>query len=416
MNLDLIIVYMLLNIEYYNKYNMYIDYNSYKINNREIYRILYTIKKMRQDREDDISIDDLVLTFNSLSGNLKEEEKQAYGILFDRLREVKITDTAAEDYFRGYLEKKKAQDIAVLAIEVVDGKKQFSELQESFADFPTESILDEVQFVTDDLHELYSTTRHLQGLRWPLDCLNKSLGSLRGGDFGFILARPEAGKSTWCAHVATYMTEQHDGNTLWCNNEERGSKVKVRNFQALFGKTSEELFGDIQYFNNEWANRIGNRLRLYDDATITAAKIEQLAKELKPKLIVIDQIDKVKGIAGEGHSMLKELYQWGRELAKKHNCPVIAVSQASAPKGGSGGASKEKFYLDMNDIDGSKTGKPGEADWILGIGLDEDNPGIRGFSVIKNKLTGDDDSSEQLRHMKKPVRIFPEIARYGEMN
>ena len=48
-----------------------------------------------------------------------------------------------------------------------------------------------VEYVTDDLEELYNSCVAKQGLRWRLNCLNQSLGSLRKGDFGFIFARPE---------------------------------------------------------------------------------------------------------------------------------------------------------------------------------------------------------------------------------
>ena len=55
------------------------------------------------------------------------------------------------------------------------------------------------------------------------------------------------------------------------------------------------------------------------------------------------------------------------------------------------------------------------ADWILGIGRDPAaHEHVRGLAILKNKLTGDDDSIEALRHSKKQVLIVPEIARYEE--
>lgn len=53
-------------------------------------------------------------------------------------------------------------------------------------DHQTELPLTEV---SSDLERLIEQNYAQQGMRWRLDCLNKSLGSLRPGDFGFIYAR-----------------------------------------------------------------------------------------------------------------------------------------------------------------------------------------------------------------------------------
>jgi hypothetical protein len=103
---------------------------------------------------------------------------------------------------------------------------------------------------------------------------------------------------------------------------------------------------------------------------------------------------------------LKWAYQWGRELAKEY-CPVIGVSQAS-------GSGEGKKWLTMEDIDSSKTGKPGEADFIIGIGKDDEMETLRYISVLKNKLPGDEDSVQELRHGHFDAIIYPEISRYGD--
>jgi hypothetical protein len=99
------------------------------------------------------------------------------------------------------------------------------------------------------------------------------------------------------------------------------------------------------------------------------------------------------------------LYQWARELAKTY-APVIAVSQA-------GGTAENKLWLTMDDVDSSKTAKQGEADWILGIGKEQDNTShMRFLNISKNKLLGDSDSLPDLRHGNQSVIIKPETARY----
>jgi len=89
--------------------------------------------------------------------------------------------------------------------------------------------------------------------------------------------------------------------------------------------------------------------------------------------------------------------------------PVIAVSQA-------GGTGEGKVWLTMDDVDSSKTAKQGEADWILGIGKEQDNTSnMRYLNISKNKLLGDADTLPDLRHGNQQVMIKPNIARYEEL-
>lgn len=409
MNIDLIILFLLLNNNNYKKYISTIDFNYYKLNSRDIYKLLVCIKELQEKYDQDSTVNDLMLFFFQRYPALKQEEHALYEMLFSKLASIDVDNDVAEEYFVAQMNRMRAAKAAEVALAVVDGRADFDELIEAVGQEKPKAF-DDDDFVTDDLQVLYENTRHQKGLEWPLKSMNKSLGSLRPGDFGFIMARPETGKTTFVSHVAVHMTQQHNGNTLWINNEEQGTKVKVRNFQSLLGQTVEELFSGISEANAKWQNCIGNRLRLYDDAGISVKRVEALAAELNPKLIIIDQLDKIKGAFGEsGHTQLKNLYQWARELAKKYNCPVIGVSQASV-------SGEDKFYLTMEDIDGSKTGKPGEADFIIGIGKTESaGEYARGISICKNKLTGDEDSNPALRHMKCQVAIVPDIARYEDV-
>ena len=74
-------------------------------------------------------------------------------------------------------------------------------------------------------------------------------------------------------------------------------------------------------------------------------------------------------------------------MAKRHECALIAVSQASADAAG-------RTRLDFSMMENSKTGKAAEADLIIGIGkhgqdASEDEPDtMRFLNVSKNKLSG----------------------------
>jgi replicative DNA helicase len=280
-----------------------------------------------------------------------------------------------------------------------------------FNDFEHQEVeATEAKAIQFDLRKLHETQVATPGLRWRLNFLNKSLGSLRQGDFGFIFARPETGKTTFLASEISKMIQQTDGEVLWFNNEEQGNKVAIRCYQAVLGVTTEKLFSNLDMYQKQFEDLVQNRIKIYDfEDSSRASRIEAILKESNPALIIFDQIDKIKGFKGDRNDLeLKAIYQWAREIAKTY-APVIGVSQA-------GGEAEGKLWLTMDMVDGSKTAKQGEADWILGIGKEQDNTSrTRYLNITKNKLLGDSDTLPELRHGSAQVLIKPEIARYEDL-
>jgi hypothetical protein len=207
------------------------------------------------------------------------------------------------------------------------------------------------------------------------------------------------------------MIKQTEGDIIWFNNEEQGKKVGIRVFQSFFGTQQNILFGQQkEVYNQQYKDIVGDRIKILDSEDSSSYKrIEEVLESTNPALIIFDQIDKVKGFKADRNDLeLKAIYQWARELAKKYG-PVIAVSQAS-------GEAEGKLWLTMDMVDGSKTAKQGEADWILGIGKEQDNTSrLRYFNITKNKLIGDEDTLPDLRHGQTQVLIKPEIARYEDI-
>jgi hypothetical protein len=135
-----------------------------------------------------------------------------------------------------------------------------------------------------------------------------------------------------------------------------------------------------------------------------------VCKEINPALIIFDQIDKVKGFDNDREDLrLGSIYIWARELAKSY-CPIIGVCQSDV-------TGENKRWLTMDNVANAKTSKQAEADWILGIGCvhDEGLEFIRYLHASKNKLSGDEDSDNNLRHGKIEVKIQPDIARYSDL-
>ena len=253
------------------------------------------------------------------------------------------------------------------------------------------------------------------GLRWRLNTLNRMLGSIRAGDFGFIFARPETGKTTFLASETTYMAEQlseEAGPILWLNNEEAGNKVKIRCYQASLGASLAAINSNPKGAHKAFMDKThGKLLLLNPKGSISKHMVENLAKQYKPSLVLYDQIDKVTGFTNDREDLrLGAIYQWGRELGIAHGFPSIAVCQAD----GSGEGQK---WLTMGNVANAKTAKQAEADWILGIGKTPDvgYENLRYLHMSKNKLSGDPDTDPSLRHGKAEVIIRADIARYVDI-
>tara|TARA_R110000823_G_scaffold194018_1_gene325417 strand:- start:522 stop:1760 length:1239 start_codon:yes stop_codon:yes gene_type:complete len=397
---------------YYDKYYKYINLKYIKINFVNLYKLFLVVANFyEKNNNKSLNKIELEMAYHT-SYLLEDSERDELSSTLDR---ILATDISAPDSITDYLEEHRKRclsgEVAKLALDVEDGSANIEKLLEKFQEFEHQTIdVDNIQSVNMDLDDLYQSQVATPGLRWRLNWLNKSLGSLRKGDFGFIFARPETGKTTFLASEMTHMITQTDGDILWFNNEEQGKKVAVRCYQALLGKTNKELFSNLKNNSQEYKEQIQDRLKIYDyEDSSSTGRIEQIIKSTSPSLIIFDQIDKVRGFKMDRHDLqLKALYQWAREIAKMY-APVIAVSQA-------GGTAEGKLWLTMDDVDSSKTAKQGEADWILGIGKEQDNTSnMRFLNISKNKLLGDGDTLPDLRHGNAQVMIKPEIARYEEI-
>ena len=395
------------------KYFKYVKINYIKNNYSNIYKLFIITNKYYNKYKDKYSITkEELLTEYNINYYLQDSEREEIDTLVDRILGLKIENKESLiELLSEHRRRALAGDIAKLALDVEEGTAKTSDLIDKFSDFEHQEIEDdEAESVNMDLEDLYESQVQSPGLRWRLDWLNKSLGSLRKGDFGFVFARPETGKTTFLASEVTHMITQTKGDIIWFNNEEQGKKVGVRCYQALLGLTTKQLFDDVKGNANEYQQMTQNRIKIYDfEDSSSTGRIEQILKESNPSLIIFDQIDKIKGFKADRHDLqLKALYQWARELAKTY-APVIAVSQA-------GGTAEDKLWLTMDDVDSSKTAKQGEADWILGIGKEQDNTSNQRFlNISKNKLLGDEDTLPDLRHGNTQVLIKPEIARYMEI-
>lgn len=333
--------------------------------------------------------------------------------LLASLADMSIDDLILEDALKTIKKKHLAYKLAELSLQVAEGLKETNELLNFVQNFEdlSHNSLDDIIISASDL----SLSQRPQGLRWRLNSLNKALGSLRKSNFGFVFARPETGKTTFVADIASYCIDQIPENltgpVVWVNNEEDGKIVYEKVLRSYYGITDEVYQHNPKNWIENFITDTKDRFIFVDSASISKSQVEMLLRQYKPKLLIVDQIDKIKGFKTDERNDLRlgAIYQWFREKAKEH-CPVIGVCQAD-------GSAEGKKWLTMDNVAESKTAKQAEADFIIGIGKTntEGLSFIRHLNISKNKLPGDIDKDETMRHGKIDVIIEPHIVRYKDI-
>lgn len=334
---------MLFFIIYLLNYNNYILYRKYiKLNNdnKELYILYKELDYLIDNYKRDITLDEYkihVLT-----------KYPDYDVFLEQLDKADVSQEFLLDKLKELQEQQLAYDLALIAVDVSEGRKSIEAVFDFYTKFDKLDLSTEkASFVTDDLDELYHETVQVPGLRWRLKALNKSLGSLRKGDFGFLFARPETGKTTFLASEISYFAEQTDKPILWFNNEEQGNKVKIRLYQAALGQFLVDLYSDRKKAYNNYMALTGGRIKIYDSASIHKKQVERIIKEVDPACIIFDQIDKIKGFDSDREDLrLGAIYIWARELAKEY-CPTIGVCQADVSGEG-------KKWLTMDNVANAK--------------------------------------------------------------
>lgn len=415
---ELYLIKLLYNHNYFNKYSNYIK--DIIKNNKDLYTIYLCLEKLHDKYERDISHVELALF---VLVNCPEKSKDNLSFLLKEIEQTKIEDTAFEDILNIVIQKQIAYDVALLALEVSEGRKEYDSLLTATKNLVTNPQATQLEqsIVTTTLQDLYNDTTETTGLRWRLSTLNRMLGSLRKGNFGIVFARPETGKTTFLVSEVSYFAkqlyerklkdpEQHVGPILWFNNEEAGKQVITRFYQGTLGATRDELFRSINENEIRFRELGGDMVTIYDNPAIHRKQVEILCNKYQPSCIIFDQGDKIKGFSNDREDLrLGEIYIWCRELAKTY-CPVISVCQADVSGEG-------KKWLTMENVANAKTSKQAEADWILGIGKTHNvvEEYMRFLHLSKNKLPGDFDTEPNLRHGREVVNILPDICRYQDL-
>jgi archaellum biogenesis ATPase FlaH len=204
---------------------------------------------------------------------------------------------------------------------------------------------------------------------------------LSPGHYMLVFGRPNVGKTAFLVNLVRGFCLQ-GLRTLYWGNEEHVGVIAVRLVQSLTGRSQRDVESNPQA-SVELAEKYTKLIVLTDASGCSLAELNQAVEEVKPSILVVDQL---RGLSTEGDGgifQLEKLCFSMRNLAKKYGMVVVATNQAHVTAEG-------KRILWMNDLEGSKTTVQGTLDLMLGIGASHDDLGtpMRTLSIVKNKLSG----------------------------
>lgn len=338
--------------------------------------------------------------FKTLHPKLSDEDFAVYDGLFKQI-DIDASETTEAGLMRRLVEVATAYDTATLLEkfnngEDIDLRSNLSMLLDEYDKQVDRKVVN--RQVLDPIEDLLKAEEDDTGFHWRLDCLNRHIKPLVGGDFVVVAARPDKGKTTFVASELTYMAAQvdalypgEDRSILWLNNEGPGKRIVTRCFQSALNATTEELvaLAKAGTIRQDYAKALGGRggtLRIFDIHGDWNYEVEDLIRQWKPAGIVFDMIDNIR-FGGETinggqrtDQLLENQYQWARQLGVKLDCFVMATSQISADGDG-------MQWPTLPMLKDSKTGKQGAADVIITIGTVNDPVLVRDryIGTTKNK-------------------------------
>ena len=401
--MDLSIIRSLCNHEFYMENASKLNESLFGDELKTLYRIL---KKAHEKYETNITTAELIMMWKvqhpvATRAFTEEAENLIRSISYaDELNPAMVADTIKLLHMRDLGKK-----IANKGLEIAEGNSSalsevldLAELglegyyEDEFG--PKQSLL--VDDVFDD--DLINGT-----FPFNISSLAKHLPGVGRQEFGIVFAVPECGKTSFVVSLSVgpggFVDKGH--KVLVLGNEEAVKRTVRRAYQSALGWTKEKVESDRRAAEAAFLEQTGGLFEARQAQDWDLTMIERYIKKEKPAVVWVDQADKVQigGTFAASHERLKELYRRLRETAKRYDCALIGVSQAS-------NSATNVSYLDYTHMEGSKIGKAAEADFIIGISksgtpLDP----MRTLTVSKNKLTG--------WHGQVVCSLDADIARYN---
>lgn len=375
---------------------------------QEIYKILSSA----HDKYDhDITARELLALYDVHNPVATESDRS---LVKDMIQTIATTEPMSQDIASDVIadmwKRSEGLEIANLGVMINEGnfdlydrlRQKLEKIENGFLpdDFGTPT--------TKDIFELMATATDEARYAFNIESLKEVCYGIGPGEFGIVFATPNTGKTAFivsmCCAPGGFCSQ--GAKVLILGNEEVTKRTMYRALQAYTGKDKYQIAEDPVAARRKFAE-IEDNIEMFDAQDWSIDQIEAKAKALNADILIIDQADKVQieGSYNAGHERLRELYRRLREVAKRCDCAVFGVSQASVE-------AEKKSRLSYTMMEGSKIGKAAESDLIIGLGrhnaeMETNEPDhTRFLTISKNKLSG--------WHGTIVCNIQPEISRYVE--
>jgi len=381
------IIKLMLNKDFYTEYKGRVSRNVFQGSFGSLYD---TVQKAHDKYDADISIDELYSLHTTVfNPALTRAAKEQFHELLEDIKETnEPSKQIADDIIKILIERDVAQKIAIEATEIFNGKlADFNFITNLIEKHKTGLPAQKLDAVTNDIEELLEELNFVSKWQFNINVLRVNVGGIGPGNLMIAFARPEVGKTAfWVSLVAApYGFAEQGAKVHAFINEEPAVRTQMRAISSFTGLNKDQITKDIPTAREEWL-KIKDNIVMLDTVDWSMDDIDSHCEKHKPDIIVIDQLDKVNisGTFARTDEKLRAIYTSAREIAKRRNCVVIAISQASAD-------ADNKDHITFTMMENSKTGKAAEADLIIGIGsnsiVDPAN-NARVLNVSKNKITG----------------------------
>ena len=381
---------LLLNKDFYrnNKHRVYPSL----FDGSDLKPLFNTIVDAHERFDGDLTVTDIEALYDTKNPTLNEVKKANVKML---LREIASRNTytpeVAEEVLAETYKQKVGGEVAQIGIRMEDGEIKdllpLKKLIEKVGD--TISYQEQITHCSTDVDELLQDTSDENRWLFNIRSLKNKVPGVGAGELCIIFARPETGKTashiSLCYGPGGFAEQGASVHTMV--NEEPAKRTMLRAISAWTGMSRQEIEQDPQFTREEWA-KLKDNVNMFDAQGVSIDEVDAYCERHNPDVLVIDQLDKIQvnGLFQRTDEKLREIYTQAREIAKRHNLALIAISQASAEAQG-------KTILNPSEMEGSKTGKFAEADVIIGIGchavgVDEEPDYTRHLTVGKNKITG----------------------------
>lgn len=407
---------LLLKKDFWDKYGNLVEREMFSDHSLLLYD---SVVSYHEKYTDDLDREKLWEVIKTENPTLTSANKSLIYQLVDDIKEASDwTEDFARDILNDVWRRHTFAKIAEIGIQGSQGKVTSLDaiqdlLEKSAGGFIQHDNITECDLDIDELLELDANTK---SWAFNIPALHEAAGTMYGGLFLQVMARPDAGKTAFIINMVAGPDgwAKQGAQIDWYGNEEPIKRTRWRAMSSYSGMIKERLIENKEAARAAWAD-VKDNIHMFDIPDGTPVElIHQRTKERKPDIVIVDQLDKlsvtgdVKEFSNEA-ARLRRLYTKFRAIGKEQETLQVGVCQASADAEGS-------RIVTYDQAENSKTGKAAECDLFLGLGKepmrsedlmygDVEESTKRYITASKNKL----DSGWK---GTVTVELIPALARY----